>query len=123
MLKSSQFTRSAVIAAAMISVAASPAAARRADMPAGAKLTVAARASTTRHWTQPRVASIGVRPLDSPAVTSSPPAVPVTRPTGGSGGLEWLLIPLAALMLAFVLIIGMARAGWHAADSFRARHV
>jgi hypothetical protein len=49
--------------------------------------------------------------------------VPVTRPTDGSGGLEWLLIPLAALMLAFVLIIGVARAGWHAADPFRTRHV
>ena len=123
MLKSSQFARSAAIAATMISVAAGPAAARQADMPAGARHAVAAHASTADHWTQPRVDSTGVRPVDSPAVTSSAPAEPVTRPTDGSGALQWLLIPLAGLMLACTLIIVVSRAGRHAAHSFRARHV
>ena len=52
MLNSSQFARSAVIAATMISVAASPGVARQADMPAGGKQATAARASTIRHWTR-----------------------------------------------------------------------
>ena len=124
MLKSSQITRSAVIAATAMTLAASPAVARPTDTPPRSKPAVTTVAPNTRHWTPARVDSMGVRPADIPDATTSPaPAVPVTQPADGSAGLQWLLIPLAALLLAFVLIISGARAVWHRADTFRARHV
>ena len=123
MLKSSQFTRSAVIAASMIALGAGSAGARPADPPAGVRQAAAVRAISTRRWTPPRVDATGVRPADRPVVSSPLAAVPVTRPADGSGGLEWLLLPLAALMLSLLLIVAVARAAWHAADTFRARHV
>jgi hypothetical protein len=124
MLKSSQITRSAVIAATVMSIGASPAHARPADTPAASiEPAVTTGSLTTHHWTPARVESMGVRPVDSPATASPPAATPVTQPSDGSAGLQWLLFPLAALMLGFALILGGARAAWHAADTFRARHV
>jgi hypothetical protein len=124
MLKSSQVTRSAVIAATVMSIGAGPAVARPTDTPPRAKATVTTVAPNTRHWTQARVDSTGVRPAGVPAATTAPaPAVPVTQPADGSAGLQWLLFPLAALLLAFALIIGGARAVWDRTDTFRARHV
>lgn len=112
MLKSSQITRSAVIAATVMTMGASPAHARPADTLARSKPAV-----TT-------VAPNGVRPTEVPAAPTAPaPVEPVTQPTGGSAALQWLLFPLGALLLAFVLILGGARVAWHAADTFRARHV
>jgi hypothetical protein len=123
MFKSSQFTRSAVIAATMIALGAGSAGARPADSPAGVKRAVADQAIATRHWTQPSVDATGVRPADLPVLSTPPAAVPVTRPADGSDGLQWLLFPLAALMISLVLIVAVARAAWHAAGTFRARHV
>lgn len=123
MLNSSQVTRSAVIAATVMSIGAGPAVARPTDIAAPSKHAVTTVAPTTRHWTQSRVESIGTRPADKRASTSAAPAVPITQPTNGSAGLQWLLFPLAALALAFLLIIAGARVGWHWADTFRARHV
>lgn len=123
MRTSSQFTRSAVIAATMISVAATPAVARQADLPARTQPAVTVVAPATRHWTQPRVESIGVRPTDTPVSTAPAPAVPVTQAPDGNAGLQWLLIPLAGLMLALGLIVMLARAARHRAATYRARHV
>jgi hypothetical protein len=113
MLTSSQVTRSAVIAATVMSLGASPAIARQADTPARSKPAVTIVAPNTRHWTQARVESMGVRPADSRATISPPASVHVIQPSDGSAGLQWLLIPLAAVMMAFVLIIAVARGAWH----------
>jgi hypothetical protein len=124
MLNSSQVTRSALIAATVMSIGAGPAIARPTDPPPRSRPAVTTVAPNTRPWTQARVDSMGVRPADVPAATTTPaPAVPVTQPADGSAGLQWLLFPLAALLLAFALIIGGARAIWGRTDTFRARHV
>ena len=71
MLKSSRFTRSVVVGAAVISLGASPAIARVADMPLHPKAAVSTVAHKTRHWTQPHAEGMGVRPVGTAA-----PAVP-----------------------------------------------
>ena len=123
MLTSSQVTRSAVIAATVMSLGASDAIARQADMPARSKPAVTIVAPNTRHWTQARVESMGVRPADSRATISPPASVQVIEPSDGSAGLQWLLIPLAAVMMAFVLIMAVARGARHRGDTFFGRHV
>ena len=113
MLKSSQFTRSAVVVAAVISLGASPAIARVADMP----VRPAAVANHTRQWTQPHVEGTGVRPAVSAA-----PAVPLTRAADTSGGADSLLITIgASLMLALLIIAGVVLTARHRAHGFPAR--
>ena len=113
MLKSSQFTRSAVVAAAVISLGASPAIARVADMP----VRPAAVANHTRQWTQPHVEGTGVRPAVSAA-----PAVPLTRAADASGGADSLLITIgASLMLALLIIAGVVLTARHRAHGFPGR--
>ena len=114
MLKSSQFTRSAVVVAAVISLGASPALARVADMPVRP---AAAVANHTRQWTQPHVEGTGVRP-----VVSAAPAVPLTRAADASGGADSLLITGASLMLALLIIAGVVLTVRHRAHAFPARH-
>ena len=116
MLKSSQFTRSAVVAAAVISLGASPAIARVADMPVRP---AAAVANHTRQWTQPHVEGTGVRPA-APAVAAAP-AVPLTRAADASGGADSLLITGASLMLALLIIAGVVLTARHRAHGFPAR--
>ncbi|MEO8687570.1 MAG: hypothetical protein ABI611_05045 [Solirubrobacteraceae bacterium] len=119
MLNSSQFTRSAVIAATMISLGASPAMARPAEQPARSKTAVTTVANHTRSWTQPRVDGTGVRPADRPAVSAAP-AVPLTRAADASGSADWLLIALAAsTMLALLMVVALVPAVRHRAHSFR----
>ena len=114
MLKSSQFTRSAVVVAAVISLGASPALARVADMPVRP---AAAVANHTRQWTQPHVEGTGVRP-----VVSAAPAVPLTRAADASGGADSLLITIgASLMLALLIIAGVVLTVRHRAHAFPAR--
>jgi len=113
MLKSSQFTRSAVVVAAVISLGASPALARVADMPVRP---AAAVANHTRQWTQPHVEGTGVRP-----VVSAAPAVPLTRAADASGGADSLLITGASLMLALLIIAGVVLTARHRAHGFPAR--
>jgi hypothetical protein len=123
MFKSSQLTRPAVIAATVISLGASPAIARQADMPVRPKAAVTTVARDTRQWTQPRVDSMGVRPADLPVVPTAP-AVPLTQDHGTSGGAEWLLIAIAAsAMLAALMIVTVVRAVRHRAHALRARQV
>lgn len=121
MLNSSQFTRSAVIAATVVSLAASPAMARPADQPAASKATVA---SHTRHWTPARVDGTGVRPAASvTSAASAAPAVPLTRPADTSG-VDWLLIGLVApALLALLAIVAVVRSVRHRADSFHVSQV
>jgi hypothetical protein len=123
MLNSSQFTRSAVIAATVISLGAGPAMARPADQPVRPKAAVTTVANHTRHWTQPRVDGTGVRPADRRAVAAAP-AVPLTRAADTSGGADWLLITLvAAAMLTLLTIVAVVRPARHRAHSFRARQI
>ena len=83
MLTSPQFTRSAVIAATVLSLAATPAVARQADMPVRPNATVVVH---SRQWTPPRTDGLGVRPPPSP-----PPPPPWrshsrrTPPTASTG--------------------------------------
>jgi hypothetical protein len=119
MLNSSQLTRSAVIAATVLSLAASPAMARPADQPAPSKAAVTTVANHTRPWTQPRVDGTGVRPAVSAA-----PAVPLTRPATPSGGADWLLIAIvASTMLALLTIVAVVRPVRHRVHSLGARQV
>jgi hypothetical protein len=122
MLNSSQFTRSAVIAATVISLGASPAMARPADQPVRPKAAVTTVANHSRQWTQPRVDGMGVRPAASAAPAA--PAVPLTRPASASDGADWLLIAIvASTMLALLTIVAVMRPARHRADSLRARQV
>jgi hypothetical protein len=116
MLNSSQFTRSAVIAATVISLGASPAMARPADQAVPPEAAVTTVANHTRHWTQPRVDGTGVRPAVSAA-----PAVPLTRAADTSGGAGWLLISIVAAAMLALLTIVAVRPVRHRAHSFRAR--
>jgi hypothetical protein len=119
MLNSSQFTRSAVIAATVISLGASPAMARPADQPVRPKASVTTVSNHTRQWTQPRVDGMGVRP-----VTPAAPAVPLTRAARASDGADWLLITIvASTMLALLTIVAVVRPVRHRAHSLRARQV
>ena len=123
MLKSPQFTRSAVIAATVISLAASPAVARQADMPVHQAPAVAA-AQHGRHWTQARVDGIGVRPAGQPVAASAAPAVPLTQPTPASSGPDWLLIAIgSSAVLALLLAVAVLPTGWFRGSPFRARRV
>jgi hypothetical protein len=122
MLNSSQFTRSALIAATVMSIAASPAMARPADQPARSKAAVTTVANHTRHWTQPRVDGTGVRPADRP-VAAAAPAVPLTRAAKASDGADWLLISIVASTMLALLTIVAVRPVRHRAHSFRARQV
>ncbi|MGZ4275774.1 MAG: hypothetical protein ACXVFN_03580 [Solirubrobacteraceae bacterium] len=122
MLKSSQFTRPAVVAATVLALGASPAIARQADLPIPAKPAVAAAPASSQQ-TPPRVDGMGVRPAGAPAAVSAAPAQPITKPSDGSGGQEWLLIPLAALGLASLLVLAVVRTGRHRAHPFRPRRV
>jgi hypothetical protein len=123
MLNSTQFARSAVIAATVISLGASPAMARPADQPVPAKAAVTTVANHTRQWTQPRVDGMGVRPADHP-VASAAPAVPLTRAASASGGADWLLIAIvASTLVALLSIVAVVRPVRHRADSLRARQV
>lgn len=118
MLNSSQFTRSAVIAATVVSLAASPAMARPADQPAAPR---AAVASHTQHWTPARVDGTGVRPAAASA--SAAPAVRLTRPADTSG-VNWLLMGLVApALLALVAIVAVVRSVRHRAESFHVSQV
>jgi hypothetical protein len=123
MLKSSQFTRSAVIAAAAICLGASPAVARLADMPPRPKPDVTTSTGGTRQWTPPRVESMGVRPVDQPVAASPAPPVPLTRGTDASGGRDWLLIAIGSSVVALLLALAVVRANGHWAHPFRARRL
>jgi hypothetical protein len=119
MLNASQFTRAAVIAATVCSLATSSATARPADQSARPKAPV----TTVAKWTQPRVEGTGVRPAGHP-VASAAPAVPLTRATRESDGADWLLISIvASTMLALLAIVAVVRPLRHRADSLRARQV
>lgn len=119
MLNSSQFIRSTVIAATVISLAASPAMARPADQPVHPKAAVTSVANHTRPWTQPRVDGMGVRPV-APAA----PAVPLTRAARASGDADWLLITIvASTMLAVLTIVAVVRPVRHRVHSLAARQV
>jgi hypothetical protein len=123
MPNASQFARSAVIAAAVMTLGASPAMARPADHPAHYRPAVIAVVQHAQPWTQPRVDATGVRPGYRPAPPDAP-AVPLTRAADSSGGADWLLITLAALTLFTLLMIGgVVRHRWHRTDSFHARQV
>jgi hypothetical protein len=120
MLKSSQFTRSAVIAATLMSVGAGPALARPADVPLRPKPAVATVTRDARQWTQARVDGMGVRP----AAASPAPAVPLTRATDPSGHSDRLLVAIAAsTMLAALLAIAIVRTSRHRVLRVRARRV
>lgn len=123
MLNSLQFTRSAVIAATVIAIGATPAIARRADVPPRSKAAVTAVAHGVRHWTEPRVDGIGVRPAAGSGEVSSVPPSHLTQASDRSAGREWLIIPLGALALAFVLILVVVRTDWHWVHPSGARRV
>ncbi len=122
MLTSSQCTRSAVIAATVICLGTTPAIARQADVPPRPKAAVTGIAHATRRWTEPRVDGIGVRPESFAAAVASVHAAPLTKAADGSASREWLLSPLGALALAFLLILLGVRTDWHWAHPFGARH-
>ncbi len=121
MLKSSQLTRSAVVAATVLSLGASPAVARQADAPLRPE-PAASAAPATRHWTQPRVDGIGVRPVDRPAAVA--PAVPVTRASHAPTAGDWLLLPIAAMAaLGLLALVAVLRTSRHWARPYRARRL
>jgi hypothetical protein len=118
MLKSSPFTRSAVIAATVISLGASPAVARQADMPVH-QAPAATVAHHTRQWTQAHTEGIGVRPADQPVAASPAPAVPLTQAPHASNGPDWLLIAIgSSAMVALLLAVAVLPT-----RRFRARQV
>jgi hypothetical protein len=123
MLKSSQLARPAVIAATVISLGASPAVARQADVPLRPKPAVTA-AQDSRQWTQPRVDGAGVRPANQPVDVAPAPPVPLTRASHTSGGADWLLITIgSSAMVALLLAVALARKNRYWAHRFRARQV
>jgi hypothetical protein len=120
---SSPFTRSAVIAATVISLGASPALARQADMPVHQAPAVAA-AHHSRQWTQPRTEGIGVRSANQPVAASPAPAVPLTQAPHASSGTDWLLIAIgSSAVLALLLAVAVLPTRWLHARPFRARRV
>ena len=121
MLKSPQFTRSAVVAATVLSLGATPAVARQADMPVRPKAAVVVH---SRHWTQARTDSLGVRPAAAQPVVSPAPAVALTQAPHGSNGVDWLLITIgSSTLVALLLAIVIARINTERARPFRGRQV
>jgi hypothetical protein len=121
MLKSPQLTRTAVIAATVISLGATPAVAREADAPLHPGQTVTTAVAPARQWTPPRVDAIGVRPANQP-VAASP--APVALATPASGGPDWLLIAIGSTaMLALLLAVAVLPTRWLRTHPFRARQV
>jgi hypothetical protein len=124
MLKSPQLTRTAVIAATVISLGATPALAREADAPLHPGKTVTTAVPHARQWTQSRVDSSGVRPVSQPVANSPAPAVPLDRATPASGGPDWLLIAIGSTaVLALLLSVAVLPTRWLRAHPFRARQV
>ena len=116
MLKTTQLTRTAVIAIVVASLGASTAMARPADTPSRETLAVAAQ-----RWTPPRVESVGVRPVDPVAAAPASPAVPLTH-ADNTGGLDLLSVAVgASAILALLLIIAVVRLGWPRVHPTRAR--
>ena len=121
MLKSPQFTRTAVIAATVISLGATPAVAREADAPLHPGQTVTTVVPHARQWTPPRVDAIGVRSVNQP-VAASP--APVALATPASNGPDWLLIAIGSTaVLALLLAVAVLPTRWLRAHPFRARQV
>jgi hypothetical protein len=124
MLKSPQLTRTAVIAATVISLGATPAVARQADAPLRPGRTVTAVVPHARQWTQAHIDAIGVRPISQPVAASPAPAVPLDRPTPASSGPDWLLIGIgSSAVLALLLSVAVLPTRWLRAHPFRARQV
>jgi hypothetical protein len=122
MLKSPQFMRTAVIAATVISLGATPAVAREADAPLRAGRTVTTVVPHARQWTQPRVDAIGVRPANPQVAASPAPAVPLDR--AAASGPDWLLIAIGSTaVLALLLSVAVLPTRWLRAHPFRARQV
>ncbi len=118
MLTSPQFTRSAVIAATVLSLAATPAVARQADMPVRPNATVVVH---SRQWSPPRTDGLGVRPAAQPAAS---PAVALTQPPHASNGVDWLLITIgSSTLIALLLAMAVARRKHDWAHPFGARQV
>jgi hypothetical protein len=106
MLKTTQLTRTAVIAIAVAALGASTAIARPADTPSREALPAAAQ-----RWTPPRVESMGVRPADPVAGAPASPAVPLTHPDD-TGGLDLLSVAFgASAILALLLLVAVVRFG------------
>jgi hypothetical protein len=123
MLKSPQFTRTAVLAATVISLGATPAVAREADAPIHVGRTVITVVPHTRQWTPARVDAVGVRPANQPVAASPAPAVPLDRATP-AGGPDWLLIGIGSTaVLALLLSVAVLPTRWLRAHPFRARQV
>jgi hypothetical protein len=121
MLKTPQLTRTAVIAATVIALGATPAVAREADAPLHPGGTVTTVVTPARQWTPPRVDAIGVRPANQP-VAASP--APVTLSTPTPGGPDWLLIAIGSTaMLALLLAVAVLPTRWLRGHPFRARQV
>jgi hypothetical protein len=120
MLSSSQFTRSAAIAVAALSLASSPAVARLADMPSP-NTTITQPAQHTQRFTVPRVDGMARRPVNAPVTASAASPVALTRGSHGSGP-DWLLIGIAAAAIAVlaVVAVGTKRHSFHLS---RARQV
>jgi hypothetical protein len=121
MLSSSQFTRSAAIAVAALSLASSPAVARLADMPSP-KVPVTPSAQHTQRFTVPRVDGMARRPVNAPVPASPASPVVLTRASGG-GGPDWLLIGIAAAVMLAVLAAVAVGTKRHWVHPFRARQV
>ena len=119
MLKSPQFTRSAVVAATVLSLGATPAVARQADMPVRPKAAVVVH---SRQWTPPRTDAIGRRPAGQPVAASRVPVVPLTQAPRASSGPDWLLIAIgSSAVLALLLAVAVGRTNRDWANPFRAR--
>jgi hypothetical protein len=122
MPKSPQLTRAATIAATVLSLTATPAIAREADAPPHPGRTVTTLAHT-RHWTQPHIDAIGVRPANQPTAASPAPAVPLDRATPAASGPDWLPIAIGSTaMLALLLTVAILPTH-RRRHSFRARQV
>jgi hypothetical protein len=121
MLSSSQFTRSAAIAVAALSLASSPAVARLADMPSpNAPVTPAAQ--HIQRFTVPRVDGMARRPVKAPVTASAASPVALTRASDGNGP-DWLLIGIAAAAILAVVAAVAVGTKRHSAHPFRARRV
>jgi hypothetical protein len=119
MLSSSQFTRSAAIAVAALTLASSPAVARLADMPSP-NTPVAPSAQHTQRFTVPRVDGMARRPVNGPVTASAASPGALTRPSDGSGP-DWLLIGIAAAAIAALVVVAIGTK--RHVHPFRARQV
>jgi hypothetical protein len=118
MLSSSQFTRSAAIAVAALSLASSPAVARLADMPSP-NVPVTPSVQHTQRFTVPRVDGMARRPVKAPVTASAASPAALTRPSDGSGP-DWLLIGVAAAAIAVLVLVAVGTKR-HSGHPFRAR--